>query len=144
MTRVSATGPPVCGPTPAQRRRSLPAMLCTNMLRVACALAGLLGLQDPKPAPSPPSNQGVPAGDTVAFFHENGVKAREGHIVHGRREGVWKGWYDNGSPQYEGVFRNYHREGPWTYWETSGKKRMEGSWTAGLRSGKWTFFQDNG
>ena len=97
-------------------------------LSIGCALLAVVaGPQDP------------PAPETVAFFHENGVKAREGRIVHGRREGVWKGWYDNGAAQYEGAFHDYERVGHWVYFENTGKKKMEGDWREGKKQGTWTY-----
>ena len=99
------------------------ALLCIT------ALCAATWLQDPQP-----DGKALP-GEVAAFFHDNGVKAREGRLFHGRREGVWKGWYEGGAQQYEGAFHDYQRVGHWIYWQENGHKKMEGEWRGGERVG---------
>ena len=65
-------------------------------------------------AQATPTEGTAPAEGLTVFLHDNGMKAREGRLVDGRRQGLWKGWHKNGAQAYEGAFDGYQRIGRWT------------------------------
>ena len=99
---------------------------------------------------------------------ENGLKKKEGILINGQKNGLWKYYYENGRPGsvinyvndtidgnvYEiddkgGVrFVGYqimgNLEGLSTYFFENGKLRKQGEWKAGQKVGIWNYFNEDG
>lgn len=77
-------------------------------------------------------------------YHKNGVIEMRGSMKNGKREGVWKSWYENGLPWSETAFTNGKKNGKTTTWYDNGKKRYEGSFNNDKESGRWVFWKEDG
>lgn len=89
------------------------------------------------------------AKDTVENGEEikhytNGVIQMRGMMKNGKRNGLWKSWYEDGSPWSESTFENGIKTGKTTTWYENGKKRYEGFYTNNVESGKWTYWNEEG
>ncbi|MBA3705439.1 MAG: hypothetical protein H0W84_05935 [Bacteroidetes bacterium] len=82
-------------------------------------------------------------GEEILKYSKGGVKAK-GFKKAGKREGVWKTWYDNGIPWSETTFKEGKKEGKTTTWYENGRKRYEGFYNKDMESGKWTFWNELG
>jgi antitoxin component YwqK of YwqJK toxin-antitoxin module len=77
-------------------------------------------------------------------WHRNGLKARAGAYVAGRKSGPWTTWRDTGVVEEEGEWRGGIPHGRFVaYWGT-GKRRTEGRHCGGAQCGTWRTFDDAG
>lgn len=76
--------------------------------------------------------------------YENGVIEMRGMMKDGKREGLWKSWYQNGSPWSETTFSKGVKNGKTTTWYENEKKRYDGFYTNDIESGKWSFWDEKG
>lgn len=77
-------------------------------------------------------------------YHKNGVIEMRGLMKNGKRDGLWKSWYEDGLPWSETTFVSGKKNGKTTTWYANEKKRYEGFYTNDVESGKWTFWDENG
>lgn len=77
-------------------------------------------------------------------YHKNGVIEMRGMMKEGKRDGLWKSFYENGSPWSETTFKDGKKNGKTTTWYDNEKKRYEGFYTNDAESGKWIFWDENG
>jgi antitoxin component YwqK of YwqJK toxin-antitoxin module len=76
--------------------------------------------------------------------YKSGVVEMLGEIKNGKREGVWKSFYETNSPWSETTFEAGKKNGKTTTWYENGKKRYEGFYTNDKESGSWTFWDEKG
>ena len=76
--------------------------------------------------------------------YQNGVIQMRGMMKDGKREGLWKSWYDNGSPWSETTFEGGKKNGRTSTWYENEKKRYDGFYTNDTESGNWTFWNEEG
>jgi antitoxin component YwqK of YwqJK toxin-antitoxin module len=62
----------------------------------------------------------------------------------GKRDGLWKSYYENGNPWSEGMYEHGLENGRTTAWYENGKKRYEGETINGKPTGKWLFWDEKG
>jgi antitoxin component YwqK of YwqJK toxin-antitoxin module len=77
-------------------------------------------------------------------YHKNGVIEMRGIMKEGKRDGLWKSWYENGLPWSETTFKEGRKNGKTTTWYENGNKRYEGFFTNDKESGRWTFWKEDG
>lgn len=77
-------------------------------------------------------------------YYKNGVIEMRGMMKDGKREGLWKSWYEDGSPWSETTFKDGKKNGKTTTWYGNDKKRYEGFYENDLEAGRWTFWAENG
>jgi antitoxin component YwqK of YwqJK toxin-antitoxin module len=77
-------------------------------------------------------------------YYKNGVIKISGIMKDGKREGLWKSFYENGSPWSETTFKNGVKNGKTITWYENEKKRYEGFYTNDSESGKWIFLDEKG
>lgn len=77
-------------------------------------------------------------------YYPEGQKRIEGTYKDGKREGLWRYWYENGNLWSEGYYKADVRHGRSTVWHENGKKYYEGHYTDGERTGKWKFWDEDG
>lgn len=90
----------------------------------------------------------VQNGDTVItykqWFHSNGTLYMEGPIDQGKREGVWKTFYEDGKPWSETSFSSGKSNGPTKTWYKNGEVRFTGQFTMGKKTGLWHWYDKEG
>ena len=67
-----------------------------------------------------------------------------GMMKEGKREGLWKSFYENGLKWSETTFAAGIKNGKTSTWYENGKKRYDGFFTNDLESGKWTYWNESG
>jgi antitoxin component YwqK of YwqJK toxin-antitoxin module len=82
-------------------------------------------------------------GDHVERY-KNGVIRIRGMMKDGKREGLWKSWYEDGKPWSETTFKAGIKNGKTTTWYENGNKRYEGEYSNDEESGNWTFWDESG
>ena len=76
--------------------------------------------------------------------YKNGAKRIRGMMKDGKRQGVWKSWYEDGTQWSETTFKDGKKDGATTTWYENGKKRYQGFYTNDTESGKWEYWDENG
>ena len=76
--------------------------------------------------------------------YKNGVIQKRGIMKNGKRDGLWKSYYENGSPWSETTFKDGIKNGKTTTWYPNGQKRYDGFYINNRESGKWTFYDEKG
>ncbi len=74
----------------------------------------------------------------------NGVIRFQGMIKNGKRDGLWKSFYESGAPWSETTYSNGLKNGPTKVWFENGTMRYEGFFTDDNESGNWIFYDDKG
>lgn len=82
-------------------------------------------------------------GESIIKYPNGNVKML-GMMKDGKREGLWKSFYENGLHWSETTFAAGIKNGKTTTWYENGKKRYEGFFTNDLESGKWTYWNEAG
>lgn len=91
-----------------------------------------------------PADTVVPQNGPYEKKHPNGQVSLTGEMRDGKREGLWKSFYEDGTPWSEGEYKNGVRHGKTVTWFENGKMRYEGVYTNGEQSGKWRYYNENG
>jgi antitoxin component YwqK of YwqJK toxin-antitoxin module len=82
-------------------------------------------------------------GDHIERY-KNGVIRIRGTMKDGKREGLWKSWYDDGKPWSETTFKAGIRDGHTITWYPNGNKRYDGAYTNDEESGTWIYWDETG
>jgi antitoxin component YwqK of YwqJK toxin-antitoxin module len=82
-------------------------------------------------------------GDHIERY-KNGVIRIRGNMKDGKREGLWKSWYEDGKQWSETTFKAGIKNGKTTTWYENGNKRYEGEYTNDEESGLWTYWDESG
>jgi antitoxin component YwqK of YwqJK toxin-antitoxin module len=85
----------------------------------------------------------VKDGESVQKY-KNGAVKMSGMMKAGKRDGLWKSWYDTGVPWSETTFKDGVKNGPTTTWYENGKMRYKGFYTNDTESGMWTYWGEDG
>lgn len=82
----------------------------------------------------------------------NGNLKSEGNIVggkkglfnfwpeKGKKDGVWREWYENGDPRDESLYENGVKNGVSKHWYQNGQQMYEGVYVDGTRDGLWKWW----
>ena len=92
---------------------------------------------------APAKRTEVQNGESIERY-PNGVIKMQGIMKDGKRDGLWKSFYNNGSPWSETTFSNGKKNGKTTTWYTNDIKRYEGFYTDDKESGLWTYWNEKG
>ena len=82
-------------------------------------------------------------GESIKYYKNGNIKMR-GMMKDGKREGLWKSWYDNAFPWSETEFKEGIKNGKTVTWYENKQKRYEGFYTNDEESGHWTYWDQNG
>lgn len=82
-------------------------------------------------------------GESITKY-PNGKIRMQGMMKDGKREGLWKSFYDNGLQWSETTFEAGIKNGKTTTWYENGKKRYDGFYKNDIESGKWTYWNELG
>ena len=85
----------------------------------------------------------VQNGESIERY-PNGVIKMQGMMKDGKRDGMWKSFYDDGSPWSETTFVDGKKNGKTTTWYANDIKRYEGFYTDDKESGLWTYWNEKG
>jgi len=82
-------------------------------------------------------------GESITNFPNGNIRMR-GMMKDGKREGLWKSYYENGLQWSETTFEAGIKNGKTTTWYENGKKRYDGFYKNDAESGKWTYWNEKG
>ena len=82
-------------------------------------------------------------GESITKYPSGNVKMH-GMMKEGKREGLWKSFYENGLKWSETTFAAGIKNGKTSTWYENGKKRYDGFFTNDLEGGKWTYWNEAG
>ena len=86
-------------------------------------------------------DQGNVTGSQV---YSNGIMLAEGiYDEQGRRQGLWKFYYETGELKEQGRYRNDKREGTWKYYFKDGEIEQVGDFANDLPEGTWRWYYPN-
>jgi len=83
-------------------------------------------------------------GEYIKEHYDSGMIKHEGHLINGKRNGLWKAYYENGVLWSESVYKNNFLNGPTRVYYSSGVMRYQGRFKNGKRVGKWTQYEEDG
>jgi len=75
-------------------------------------------------------------------FYPNGQNEEEGTFVNGKKDGIWKEWWDNGIQMREIKWKLGVRNGVCIWWDKEGKKTTQGRYLNNLKNGEWNTYLD--
>ncbi|MDT8400492.1 MAG: hypothetical protein RQ743_02265 [Bacteroidales bacterium] len=105
---------------------------------------------------SGPFRLGVPVGihreyssdgsvKSSVIYNDQGIKVSEGIVTEdGRRNGVWKNYYENGNIKEEGEYDYNRRTGFWNFYNRDGSIIQTGSYRNGRPEGLWKWYYPEG
>lgn len=73
-------------------------------------------------------------------YHIGNIKFLEGRCINGKREGVWRAWYEDGKLWSEGSFKDGKNNGKHVNYYENGAMRYSGEYRDGSRIGTWYFY----
>jgi antitoxin component YwqK of YwqJK toxin-antitoxin module len=80
-----------------------------------------------------------------SYIFKNGKVIAEGIFTDaGKREGLWKEYYDDGSLKSEGNYKNNNKTGKWKYYYPNGQLQETGEYVNGKPEGKWLWYYPSG
>lgn len=85
----------------------------------------------------------VKNGELITRY-KNGVIDKQGMMKDGKRDGLWKSFYEDGTPWSETTFKDGIKNGKTTTFYPNGQKRYEGFYTNDTESGKWIYYDELG
>lgn len=72
------------------------------------------------------------------------AKKTAGTYVDGKKDGIWRSFWENGKVRREQTFHADVEDGPEKEWSKDGKLVLEAQRKSGQRVGRWRFFRDDG
>ncbi len=81
---------------------------------------------------------------TESWFHGNEKLLSEGQVIKGKREGVWKYYYDTGELNREESYSGGKLDGNFTEWYQNGLYMKKGFHNTGEQRGTWTEWYEDG
>lgn len=82
-------------------------------------------------------------GESIIKYPNGNVKMK-GMMKDGKREGLWKSYYENGLQWSATTFEAGIKNGKTTTWFENGKKRYDGFYKNDVESGKWIYWNEKG
>ena len=80
-----------------------------------------------------------------SYIFKNGRIIAEGILKdNGKKEGLWKEYYDDGSLKSEGNYKNDWKTGKWKYYYPNGQLEETGEYINGKPEGEWTWYFPSG
>ena len=91
---------------------------------------------------------GIRNGISIKFYrskNKNGdpIPSEELNYVDGKREGVWKQYFENGSIKLKTSYKNDMVDGYYTFNLESGSVYCMGNYRKGLKEGEWYYWYDS-
>lgn len=86
------------------------------------------------------------AGESENYveYHPNGLVKITGKKINGKREGLWRSYYEDGKQWSETTFRNGVKNGRTRTYYENGMMRYSGQYKDDERVGVWKFYNDKG
>ena len=82
-------------------------------------------------------------GESILKYPNGNVRMK-GMMKDGKREGLWKSYYETGLQWSETTFEAGIKNGRTSTWYENGKKRYDGFYKNDLESGKWIYWNEAG
>ena len=70
--------------------------------------------------------------------------SQNGKVLHGLKEGEWKGFYDNGNLLWSGFYNKGLNISKWIEYHKNGKVFTMGHYENGKKIGVWLFYDEQG
>ena len=77
-------------------------------------------------------------------YHADGQLKIEGSFDDGKRNGVWKAYFEDGQVQSQYTYKAGMRDGKCIVYHPSGQVYFEGQWEKDQKVGVWTYFNEDG
>ena len=77
-------------------------------------------------------------------FSGNVTGLQNGKVLHGLKEGEWKGFYDNGNLLWSGFYNKGLNISKWIEYHKNGKVFTMGHYENGKKIGVWLFYDEQG
>ncbi len=81
---------------------------------------------------------------TIQYYKNGNIKIEGEFNDDGKREGMWKSYYENGQPWSIGEYQNGKQHGINRVYFPNGSVRYEGNWENDLKTGTWNFYDEKG
>jgi len=94
--------------------------------------------------PQSKQKDSIPENGQYVKKYDNGQVEMQGMMKNGKREGLWKSFYEDGTPWSQTTFKEGKKEGATTTWFENGKKRYEGFYKNDVESGVWKYYDEKG
>ena len=78
------------------------------------------------------------------IYKANRILAEGIYDEQGRKQELWKYYFENGALKETGSYKDNLKVGPWKYQFLDGKVEQNGSYTAGRPNGTWTWYYPDG
>lgn len=79
------------------------------------------------------------------IFNDNGKVVSEGMLTEdGKKEGLWKNFFEDGELKSEGNFKNNRQVGEWKFFFNGSVPEQIGNFSNGYFDGEWKWFHKNG
>ena len=85
----------------------------------------------------------VTDGESITFYKSGKVKF-QGMMKNGKREGLWKSYYESGVKWSETTFSEGKKNGKTTTWFENSQMRYDGFYTNDVESGQWSYWDEQG
>ncbi len=82
-------------------------------------------------------------GEYIKRYATGGIEI-QGMMKNGKREGLWKSFYEDGTPWSKTTFKEGLKDGPTTTWYENGKMRYEGFYKNDEEQGVWKYYDEKG
>lgn len=82
-------------------------------------------------------------GEYTKRYATGGIEI-QGMMKNGKREGLWKSFYEDGTPWSKTTFKEGLKDGPTTTWYENGKMRYEGFYKDDDEKGVWKYYDEKG
>ena len=80
----------------------------------------------------------------VSLYYPNKVLKAEGEILNGKKQSLWKSYYDNGSLWSSTYFNQGDPDGHTISYYRNGTVMFKGQYSKGKRVGSWIFYDEDG
>ena len=107
--------------------------------------------QGPQPGPNVTDAQGlkqgiwtITAGEKNASGYDPSQIIEEGFYKDGRKDGLWKKYYNNGQLEHQLTFKEDKLDGKAVFYYKSGKVKEEGIWQKNRWVGEYKYYYKNG
>jgi len=87
---------------------------------------------------------GVKNGLEKTFYRGTGKLYQQVMFVNGKKEGIYKQYFESGVLKRDATYKNDTLEGKVMYYHPNTKKLMEGTYVKGLRNGEFNYYDESG
>ena len=76
------------------------------------------------------------------LWHHNSQLLRKGSYKDGKKDGLWKFYWNNGQLENKGNYKDGNRDGLWEYYHENAQPWAKGSYRDGKEDGLWECYEE--